>query len=110
MYFFNILAAPKPGTEQAEDAGGAYVNCWINFPLEDGAELLARFYIGEAGWEPGEKVDQRWVEEEDYADEPEWMQYFREAEEDGASFVFYSWPIDEGEEGGEDDGEDEAVH
>jgi hypothetical protein len=105
MFFFNITAGPKPGDERTADAGGAYVNCWVNFQIEDGAELLARFYIEEAGWLPAETEEARWVEEEDYEDEPELLQYFREAEQDGASFVFYSWPV-----GGEEDEDEEDLH
>ncbi len=98
MYFFNITATPKPGDERNADVEGAYVNCWVNFQLQDGAELLARFYIEEAGWVPGEIEDVSWVEEEDYRDRPEFMQYFREAEQDGASFVFHSWFAGEDED------------
>ena len=103
MYFFNIQATPKPGTEKAEEVGGAYVDCWINFVLQDGAELLARYYIEQSGWIPGEKEDERWVEAEDYEDEPQLLQYYQEAEEDGACFVYHTWPVD-----GEDDDSDDS--
>ena len=93
MWYFVIRALPKPGTEQAEDSGGAYVNCWINFLIEDGAEHLAKFYIEKAGWVPEETEDVRWVERENYEDEPENLQYFSEAEADGACFLFNSWDI-----------------
>jgi hypothetical protein len=101
MYFFNIQAIPKPETEKSGGVAGAYVQCWINFVLQDGAELLARYYIEQSGWIPGEKEDERWVEEEDYADEPQLLEYYREATEDGACFVYHTWP--DGAEGDDSD-------
>ena len=99
MWYFIIRASPTPDTEQAEDSGGAYVNCWINFLIEDGAEHLAKFYVEQAGWMPEVTTEVRWVEQEDYEDDPEHLQFFSEAETDGASFVFNSWDIsDEYEE------------
>lgn len=100
MHYFLIRAKPKPDNQEGKELAGAYVNCWIDFALSDGAELLARHYIEEAGWIPGVKEDERWVEEEDFKDDAELLGYFREAAEDGASFVFNSWPI-----GGEDEEE-----
>lgn len=93
MWFFNIEATPKPDTEQAGKLGGAYINCWINSQLQDGAELLAKFYIEEAGWTPKQIEDSVWVEKEDYTDGAENLKYYLEAEEEGASFVFHHWPV-----------------
>jgi hypothetical protein len=90
MWYFIIKASPKPNTEQAEDSGGAYVSCWINFMIEDGAEHVAKFYVEKAGWMPEETQDVRWVERENYEDDAENLQFFLEAEADGASFVFNS--------------------
>jgi hypothetical protein len=98
MWYFLIRASPKPGTELAKEAGGAYINCWVNFQLEEGAEYLAKFYIEQAGWKPEETEESNWVERESYEDYPENLQYFLEAEADGASFVFNEWAVD-----GEDD-------
>ena len=95
MHFFIVRAAPKPGTEQARDSGGAYVSCWINFKITDGAELLAKYYIEQAGWIPEEVEETKWVEREDYEDGSENLQYFTEAEDDGASFVISSWDIND---------------
>jgi hypothetical protein len=101
MYYFVIEAAPKPEVKLLEpEVEAAYVGCYINFPIADGAELLARHYIERSGWAPGEKDTQQWVEANDYEDDPEGLQYFREAEEDGVSLVFHWYPpgTDEEEE------------
>ncbi|MCP4696061.1 MAG: hypothetical protein GY862_04320 [Gammaproteobacteria bacterium] len=55
MFLFTFQAIVKPGSEIAHDkkfknVGGAYVNAWVNFKESEGAELLARFYIEDAGW------------------------------------------------------------
>jgi len=91
MFWFMINARPL---EPCAQSGRAYVNCWINFALQDGAELLAKHYIRKAGWSPGEVEDVRHVERNDYLDDPA-LQYFEEAAKDGASLVFYEYPLDD---------------
>lgn len=96
MYFFTIQATAKPGTQQAEETGGAYINCWINFVSQDGAELLARYYIEQSDWVPGEKMEERWLEAKDYVAQPELLQYYRQAEEEGTCFIYHTWPMGAG--------------
>ena len=91
MYWFLIHATPP---RPSAHSGGAYVTCWINFALQDGAELLAKHYISEAGWTPGDVEEVQIVERDHYAGEPE-LQYFDEAAKDGASFVFHTYPLDD---------------
>ncbi|HEX4948489.1 MAG TPA: hypothetical protein VFZ34_17580 [Blastocatellia bacterium] len=91
MFFFTFTAKPKPESRNAKLYDGAYINCWINFNLADGAKLLARYYIEKRGWIATRKTDERWVEKEDYEPTPEWGVYFSEAEESGACFVFHTY-------------------
>lgn len=95
MHFFMIHATPKPGTEQTETVGGAYVNCWINFKLRDGAEVLARHYINQAGWIPDTIEDEGWVEQDEYDTGSEPLSYFQEAQDVGMCLAFHTYPIDE---------------
>ncbi|PSB14960.1 hypothetical protein C7B61_18955 [filamentous cyanobacterium CCP1] len=106
MHFFTIHATPDPESEHAETAGGAYANCWIDFKQRDGAEVLARYYIEESDWIPDTIEEEDWVEEADYADDPEVLSYFQEAKEDGMCIVFHVYPIGEEEEDEEDNGEE----
>src|SRR5262245_46043578 len=92
MHYFMIEATPAPDNDQEHGVGGAFVNCWINFILEDGAEVLARYYIKQAGWIPGVAHEHLLVKADTYQDDPENLQYYLEAEADGASFIFHSWP------------------
>jgi hypothetical protein len=88
VFHFVFHAVPK---EPMPDTAGAYVSCWIDFRQRDGAELLARFYVEQSGWIPGEVEEATWVEEDRYEGTPE-LQYVREARQDGASFVFHCHP------------------
>jgi|SRR6185503_8493436 len=90
MWYFLIKTVPRE--DDAKEIGGAYVNCWINFQLEDGAQQLARFYLEKDGWriEAVEKTE--WVGRETYEDNPDGLNYFTEAEQDGASFLVNTWP------------------
>jgi len=90
MYWLMIAATPKPETEVREGVKGSFISCWIDFQLQDGAELLARHYIDEAGWTVEAVEDVLYTERSYYEDKPE-LKYFLEAEADGASFVFHTY-------------------
>jgi hypothetical protein len=93
MYCFDIEATPKPDSPQAEEVGSALVNCWVDFPLRDGAELLARFYIAEDGnWEPGETKGWNWMEEEDFVGQPQLLECFHVARKAGMCLLFHTFP------------------
>jgi hypothetical protein len=98
MWYFTLKVSPKPNTALSKEAGGAYVNCWINFREQDGAEHLAKFYLEQAGWDYVETQESRWVEKDDYADHPKGMQNFLEAENDSGSFVVQQWGLNGDEE------------
>jgi hypothetical protein len=93
MWYFVIRASPKPNTKQAKESGGAYVSCWINFLIEDGAEHLARFYLDQAGWKVENIDEARWVVREGYDEASGALPFYSEAERDGASLVINEWPI-----------------
>lgn len=92
MLCLMLIATPDADNDEFKQVGGAYVNCWIDFPQEDGAEMLARHYITQAGWLPGKLEECGLVSEEQYHDEAEPLAYFREAKESGVSLAFYCWP------------------
>ena len=98
MWYFIIKVFPKPNTEIGKEAGGAYVNCWINFREKEGAEHLAKFYLEREGWAYEETSEARWVEQEDYEDDAEGLQNFLEAEADSGSFIVAQWGLNGEEE------------
>ena len=87
MWLISIEAVPDPkkNPKAAKESGGAFVNCWIDFLLEDGAVELANFYIKQQGWIFVEFADEiLWFNKEDCKDD-EQKQYFSEAEEYGSN-------------------------
>ncbi len=80
MWYSIIKVSPKPDTQLATEAAGAFVNCWIDFKEKEGAEHLAKFYLAQEGWNHEETQEVSWVEKEDYDDDSEGMQHFSEAE------------------------------
>jgi hypothetical protein len=94
LYLFTILAHPTPKASarlRKRQGGGAYVNCWIDFRLYEGALALAKFYIRKAGWRVRSLEEHRWIRGR--ADVSRGSVYFfREAKRDGASLVFHSYP------------------
>ncbi|MBV9790768.1 MAG: hypothetical protein JOZ51_21420 [Chloroflexi bacterium] len=94
MHYFMIEAIPSPDNMEEQAVGGAYVNCWINFALADGAELLARHYIERVGWIPGDLHEHKIIKKSMYNNDDESIEYIHEAEVDGASFVFHTWKVD----------------
>jgi hypothetical protein len=95
QHYFMIEAKPKPDHPEADESGGSYVSCWINFVLPEGAELLARYYLEQYGWTPGKLHEHKIVDETSYTGEyADSLQYYQEAQADGASFVFHSWSVD----------------
>jgi len=91
MWFMTIRAVPKPDSQLALERAIAYVSCWVDFKLQDGAELLARHYIDQAGWLPEEVEDAAWVEKDGYSDDPKNALYYSEAETEGVTLVFHEW-------------------
>jgi hypothetical protein len=100
MWLFTIHAIPDDKSPDFKEVGGAYVNCWINFALEDGAELLAKFYIQQNDWIVLEVSEISWVEEEDYPIDDPKRKYFQEAQADGTSFVYHQYPLEDEEDWG----------
>lgn len=93
MFQFIVEAIPHPQSSNAQQFGGAWVTCWIDFAGKEGAELLTKFYLEQEGWQI-QGIDQvNWVVRDDVINEPQTLQYISEAEESGASFVYHTWPL-----------------
>ena len=92
MWYFVLKVSPKPKTQHATEAAGAFVNCWIDFREQEGAEHLAKFYLSQEGWDYEETQEAVWVEKATYDPDSEGMQHFLEAEANSACFVVNQWP------------------
>lgn len=92
MFFFRLQALPDPNAERdpaAQGAIGAFVNVWIDYAGQEGAEVLARHYVKRAGWLPQEIEDVRCPTTTDYAADDDLRRYFDEAVEQGHCVSFY---------------------
>lgn len=98
MWYFILKVTPKPDTPLASEAGGAFVNCWIDFREQEGAEHLAKFYLDREGWQYEETQERNRVEKGDCDDDAEGMEHFSEAEMNSASFLVNQWPANGEEE------------
>jgi hypothetical protein len=96
MYLVQLHTKPKAKSKDAKKTGGAYVNCWINFSIKGGAELLARHYVEKGDWRILGRAKSTWVTEKTYNKEDVARKYYAEALKDGASLVFHNYPVRRG--------------
>ncbi len=93
-----FLVRPLESSENYSLYGGAYVSCWIKTQDAEDAEIQARKEIYKAGWLVQKKEDSFRVEEKQYGNAPQSLEYFRQAETDGECYVFHTWPFGAPEE------------
>jgi len=91
MFLFVIVAKPKPCNDEFSKFEGAHVKAYINFKDEPGAELLAKHYIDDVGWD-FEKVNKvSWLTEKEAKKKEDVYKSFVLAKESGRSLVFHVW-------------------
>jgi hypothetical protein len=91
MWLIRYHVVPKPNSPEFQKSGGAYVNCWILYAWQDGAEYLAKFEV-EKEWIITETDEISWVELDDFDDEED-REYFLQAQIDGGCFVYHHYPL-----------------
>ncbi len=91
MYLFTLTATPNADNEEHKGFECADVSAWINFQEPAGAEELARFYIRESGWAPGDTLAYFEVVEDALDDDDESLEFVREAREFGHSLLIEAW-------------------
>jgi len=101
MFCLAFDGVPTREHPDFDSVGGAAICCWIIADSLDDAKADARSYLEENSWfikkfENGFEVDENTYED------PEALQYYRQAEIDGGVFVFYTYPSREDETGGLD--------
>ncbi len=95
MFLITIRARPAETNEYYGQAGGAYVNAYINFNDPWGAQKLAQLYLQDAGWLPEETEN---VEKITGEPPEEVREHVEQAQRDGYAIVYNCWPV-----GAEDD-------
>ena len=93
MWLISYHVVPKPNSPEFQKSGGAYVNCWILYAWQDGAEALARYEV-EKEWTITNTEEVSWYEADDFNDDDEDKEYFDQAQIDGGTFVYSLYPLD----------------
>ena len=88
IFYFQFEARPKKPAE----AGGAFINCWIDRATREEAESHARDAIANQDWSVTRLEEAVLVTRETQSAES--RQYFDQAEIDGEVFVFHTWPVE----------------
>jgi len=91
LYFVSYDAEPLPGSENFASCSGAAVNVWVSSCTEQEALAVASRKVQEAGWRITTLGHIRRAVRSDYADAPEGLQYFEQAQQDGVVVVFHTW-------------------
>jgi hypothetical protein len=90
LHHFVIHAVARKGNKAHPVGSGAYVSCWVNFRLYEGALELARFYVKEQGWSVQSVDSHTWLNGPSHAQRGT-VRHYREALQVGASFVFHEY-------------------
>jgi hypothetical protein len=91
IYFFTFLATPTPEAKEQE-AGGAFVNCWIQSDDPDEAEERATDLIYDYGWTVDSLENEALVTGDDYVDDEENRAFYEQALAEKEVLVFHLWP------------------
>jgi hypothetical protein len=92
MFLFTFLAVPTPDAKEFEEAGGAYVNCWIQSDDREAAEERATELIEEYGWAVEALEEGAVVSGADYSPGDEDREFYEQALVEREVLVFNNWP------------------
>lgn len=98
MFLFTVTATPNADNDEHQKFDYADVSAWIDYVDAAGAEQLARFYITEAGWIPGDTLSYFELAEEAMTEDEETYEFVKEAREFGHSLLIEVWEEDDTEE------------
>lgn len=87
MWFLTVNVIPNPHSMNTSGFASAIVQTWVNFPMLDGAEQLARYYLEKEGWKVVEIQFYQEVRFEHYLENDEGFKFAEEAHKDGISFL-----------------------
>ena len=92
LYVVTIDALPLPGSEAAEEFGGAYINVYTTDQSESAALQTASREVSEAGWQSRAIEKVVFVTREDFDDDSDGLAYFDQARIDGIVLVVHTFP------------------
>ena len=93
MYFFTFLAHPKPSSTEYGTVDGAYVNVWVDDPLEISAEATAREFVEADGWDIERREEAHRLAPDHYGAGDSGFEHMAQAHADGLCAVFHEWRV-----------------
>jgi hypothetical protein len=94
IFYMQYEATPLPESDDFEECGGAYINCWVRAESESEASTLASANIREQQWKIVSVEEEcREVTAAYYSENEEGRDYYGQAVQDGECYVFNAWPV-----------------
>ena len=91
IYYVMIEGVPKDTNPEINETKGAYIDVWVETESVDDAIRRTEEYVDLEEWKVIRVEECAEVFREDYSDDPELLECFDEAVENGISAVFYTW-------------------
>jgi len=91
IYFLQYECSPSPEKDDYQKIGGAFVKVWIKAISLENAKAIAEHFIAEDKWLIVKIINSTQVEK-DLLDDDESLQEYENAEQDGVSFIYITWP------------------
>jgi hypothetical protein len=95
IFYVVYEASPRPESEDFKLWGGAFINCWVKAQSEKEAHQSALTFIHVRGWKVLSIFQEcQEVTEVFFSNAQECLDYYRQAEAEGESYMFRMWPAE----------------
>ena len=92
MFLITYRGIPKHGSKEANEVGGAYINCWIKERNFVNADIIARKEIESANWKVESLEEVIQVDKKYYSHDDPKREYYEQALIDNTVLVFHTYP------------------
>lgn len=95
IYYVMIEGKPNDNNPESAETKGAYIDVWVMSELLEDAVHKAKDYVEQEDWTVISLEESTEVLREDYVDDPDLLECYDEACENGISALFYTWDSEE---------------
>lgn len=95
IYYLMMEAKPCSNNPESHQFGGAYVNCWVKAQNARLALQSAENFLNSEGWEFVNVEEMDLSSRDSYLDEPEFLDCYDSACQNGVGAIFNTWEIEE---------------
>lgn len=95
VYYVMIEGKPKDTNPESVETEGAYIDVWVKSDLLEDAVQKAKDYVEQEEWEVISVEESAEAIREDYVDDPDLLECYDQAYEEGISALFYTWDEEE---------------